>query len=84
MKFCLTTTKPSGLIDHLTTHPWDPNHPKKFRKNGGGVLIAHRNDLNFSSSKITITKAKAELLSVMFRLNNGKNLCISTFYRVVL
>ena len=66
----------------LDTHPWDPNHPEKFRKNGGGVLIAHRNDLDISSSKITITKAKTELLSLMFRLNNGKNLCISTFYRV--
>ena len=66
----------------LDTHPWDPNHPQKFRKNGGGVLIAHRNDPDISSSKITITKAKAELLSVMFHLNTGKNLCISTFYRV--
>ena len=45
-------------------------------------LIAHRNDLDISSSKILTTKAKAELLSVILRLPNGKNLCISTFYRL--
>ena len=66
----------------LDTHPWDPDHPKKFRKNGGGVLITHRNDLDISSSKISITKTKAELLSVILRLPTGKKLCISTFYRV--
>ena len=29
----------------LSNHPWDPTQPKKYRKNGGGVLIAHRSDL---------------------------------------
>ena len=64
------------------THPWDPTQPKKFRKNGGGVLIGHRNDLEVASNKINIASAQAELLSVMFRLPSGKKLCISTFYRV--
>ena len=55
---------------------------KKFRKNGGGVLIEHRNDLDVVSNKINIANAQAELLSVMLRLPFGKKLCISTFYRV--
>ena len=66
----------------IATHPWDSNQPKKFRKNGGGVLIAHRNDLDITSNKIDFLKAQAELLSVTFQLSNGKKFCISTFYRV--
>ena len=64
------------------SHPWDPDQPKKFRKNGGGVLIAHRTDLNISSVKFTKLKVKAELLSVIFKTTTGKKICISTFYRV--
>ena len=30
----------------LKSHPWDQDQPKKFRRNGGGVLIAHRTDLD--------------------------------------
>ena len=30
----------------LKTHPFDENNPKKIRKNGGGVIIAIRSDLN--------------------------------------
>ena len=26
----------------IASHPWDPNQPKKYRKNGGRVLIAHK------------------------------------------
>ena len=61
------------------THPWDPTQPKKFQKNGGGVLIGHRNELEVASNKINIANAQAEPLSVMFRLPSGKKLCISTF-----
>ena len=64
------------------THPWDPMHPKKFRKNGGGVLIAHRNDIDCESTEVGLIKVKAELLSINFKLPTGKRLCISTFYRV--
>ena len=61
-------------LDRSTaTHPWDSNQPKKFRRNGGGVLIAHRNDLNITSNKINFAKSQAELLSVTFQLSNGKN-----------
>ena len=55
---------------------------KKIPKNGGGVLIGHRNDLDVVSNKINIANAQAELLSVILRLPSGKKLCISTFYRV--
>ena len=64
------------------THPYDPSQPKKFRKNGGGVLIAHRIDLDISSSKVSVVKAQAELLSIILKLPTGTKLCISTFYRV--
>ena len=66
----------------LKSHPWDPTRPKKFRKNGGGVLIAHRTDIDISSIKFTKAKAVAELLSIMFKTQSGKKFCISTFYRV--
>ena len=64
------------------SHPWDPDQPKKFRMNGGGVLIAHRDDLNISSTKVIVAKAQAELLSVVLKLPTGRKMCISTFYRV--
>ena len=66
----------------IASHPWDPNQPKKFRKNGGGILIAHRNDLDIGSTKISFAKVQAELLSVVFKLPQGKKFCVSTFYRV--
>ena len=63
------------------THPIDPTNPDKFRKNGGGVLIAIITDLNCESSVVTL-KCKAEILSVEVSLGNGKYICLSTFYRV--
>ena len=64
------------------SHPWDPARPKKFRKNGGGVLIALRNDLNLSSVKFTKVKVQAELLSIILKTESGRKFTISTFYRV--
>ena len=66
----------------LKTHQCDPTQPKKFKKNGGGVLIGHRSDFNITSNVINTVNAHAELLSVMFKLPSGKEYCISTFYRV--
>ena len=59
------------------THPSDPNNDKKFRKNGGGVLIAVRKELGL---KPTICKSscQAELLTIKL----GNSMYISTFYRV--
>ncbi len=70
-------------VDRSTkSHPWDPSNPKKFRKNGGGVLIAHRTDLKISSVQFTKLKVKAELLSVILSTTSGSKICVSTFYRV--
>ena len=64
------------------THPWDPSQPKKYRKNGGGVFIAHRKDIGVDSTEVGITKVQAEILTVNFKLPTGKRFSLSTFYRV--
>ena len=63
------------------SHPLDKLHPSKFRKNGGGVLIAIKTDLE-ASSKMLKLKCKAEVLSVEIKFNNNSKICISTVYRV--
>ena len=63
------------------THPIDINDPDKYRRNGGGVLIAVRSDLDIQTKSITL-KCKAEILSIELKLGNGKNICLSTCYRV--
>ena len=40
------------------THPQDPSNPKKFRENGGGVLLAVRSDLNATVKRLTVTRMK--------------------------
>ena len=52
------------------THPPDANDPKKFRKNGGGVLIAVRSDLEIVQTKIQLP-CGAEILAVRLTLDNG-------------
>ena len=70
-------------LDRFTkTHPYDPNRPKKFRKNGGGVLIACRSDLDIASCKFSKINVQAEVSSVTFKTKCGKTFCLSTFYRV--
>ena len=64
------------------THPRDPSNPTRFRENGGGVLIAHRENISISSFKFSKSNVKAELLTIFLSLSNGKKLCFSTFYRV--
>lgn len=66
----------------LKTHPFDSKQPKKFRLNGGGVLIAHKLDLKIKSKKFEKIGAQAELLSVIFNTECGQSFTISTFYRV--
>ena len=46
---------------HLT-HPPHAADPKKFRRNGGGVLIAITNSFDLNP-KLFVSKAKAEILS---------------------
>ena len=61
------------------THPWDPSQPKKYRKSGGGVLIAHRKDIDIESTKVGFIKVQAEILSVNMKLASGKKLIYPLF-----
>ena len=65
----------------IFTHPPDLNNPLKFRKNGGGVLIAINSSLQLSSKEISL-KCKAEMLAVELMLNDNSKIVISTCYRV--
>ena len=70
----------------IKSHPPDLNSPNKFKRNGGGVLIAIRSDLNVESCKYKLSggggTAKAEIISVILKPKTGKNICITTLYRV--
>ena len=57
------------------------DNPLKFRKNGGGVLIAINSSLQLSSKEISL-KCKAEMLAVELMLNDNSKIVISTCYRV--
>ena len=64
-----------------STHPIDPDNPKKYRRNGGGVLIAIKLSLLLSSSIINI-KYKAEFLAIELMLEDKSKIIIATCYRV--
>ena len=63
------------------SHPPDPNNPIKFKRNGGGVLIAVKSSLDLTSKRVNI-ECKAEVLTLEITLNNKTKLCLSTLYRV--
>ena len=63
------------------SHPPDPQNSNKFKRNGGGVLIAIKNSLNICPKEIKTT-CKAEILSIEITLPNKKKISISTHYRV--
>ena len=63
------------------SHPIDPLNPKRFRKNGGGVLIAVNNDLSLQSKIIPI-KCAAELLAVELIFPDSTKIILTTCYRV--
>ena len=63
------------------SHPPDPDNPKKFRKIGGGVLIAVSSNLIVSSNHIKL-KCKAEYLAIELVLSDGSKIVIATCYRV--
>ncbi|MCP4458362.1 MAG: hypothetical protein GY816_10125, partial [Cytophagales bacterium] len=62
------------------SHPPDPDNPSKFRRKGGGVLIAVRTDIDVENGKVDVS-SKAEMLSISLKANNT-NYCISVCYRV--
>ena len=63
------------------SHSTDPANPKRFKTNGGGVLIGVKNALNLNP-KIVNYSCKAEVISLELTLPNRKKICISTLYRV--
>ena len=65
----------------IKSHPPDPVNTKKFRRNGGGVLIAIKSDLEVVSTKLRI-KCGSEILAIQLTMGNGKKVVICTCYRV--
>ena len=63
------------------THPIDKFKPKKFRKNGGGVLIAVNSQLSVTSRIIPL-KCMAEMLALELIFKNNTKIIIATCYRV--
>ena len=61
------------------THPHDPLNPRKYRKRGGGVMIAVNRKLNKQSKKVG-KRMKAEILSVELKSDNDI-FCITTCCR---
>ena len=63
------------------SHPPDKNNPLKYRRNGGGVLIAISCSLKVSSNIIDL-KCKGEMIAIELVLDDGSKIVISTCYRV--
>ena len=63
------------------SHPIDKDNPKKFRRNGGGVLIAINNTLTATSIIIPL-KCMAEILGIEIQLEDKTKVIIATCYRV--
>ena len=63
------------------THPVDPSNPLKYRRNGGGVLIAVNVSLSLES-KVIPTKCAAEPLAVELIFPNNFKVILATCYRV--
>ena len=70
----------------VDTHPPDPSNPKKFRKNGGGVLIVlivepYKADIAYEVKRVKV-ECKAELLAIEIITENKSKVIIATCYRV--
>ena len=63
------------------THLIVPLNTKKYRRSGGGVLIADNASLSIES-KIIPTKCSAELLAIELTLSNKTKMILTTCYRV--
>ena len=62
------------------SHPPDPNNANKFRRKGGGVLIAVKTNIDVENDKVDLS-CKAEMLSVSLR-TKSTIYCITACYRV--
>ena len=60
------------------THPPDPLNPRRFRRYGGGVLIAIRRDIDIVSCKLEY-KCPAELLGVTLKFRDGSKLILCSY-----
>ena len=63
------------------SHPPDPDNPNKYRKYGGGVLIAFRTDIKDMEFKRLSARKGAELVAFEMTLD-GKKFVFCTVYRV--
>ena len=60
------------------THPPDPSNPKKFRKKGGGVLLAVKESIDVETKEVSVG-SKAEILSILIK-SKHQQLCLTTCY----
>ena len=60
----------------VCSHPPDPNNSKKFRRNGGGILIAVNSSVDMKP-KVLKTNTKAEILSITLQLKNNEKICVA-------
>ena len=70
-----------GLTGVALLTPPDPSNDRKYRRNGGGVLIGIRHNIDMESKLIPV-KCRAEILSIELTDKLGKKTIISTCYRV--
>ena len=63
------------------SHPPDEIGKRKFKSNGGGVLIAVNSDV-VTNHKVIKSNSRDEVLSISFDIAWGKEICITTCYRV--
>ena len=59
----------------------DPLNPNKFRKNGGGILVAVKSSLLLTTNKVNL-KCNAEFLAIELVLENKNKIILATCYRV--
>ena len=62
------------------SHPADPNNPQRFRKNGGGVLIAVRSDIQAEIKRLS-TRKGSEMAAIEISAGENK-LIFCVVYRV--
>ncbi|MCP4457688.1 MAG: hypothetical protein GY816_06630, partial [Cytophagales bacterium] len=62
------------------SHPPDAENPNKFRRKGGGVLVAVKTNIDVENDKINVS-SKAEIISISLKANNICY-CITACYRV--
>ena len=75
-----TTYKIFRTDRSVLSHPGDTGNPRKFKQNGGGVLIAVRSDLNAISKRISLRRG-AEITAIEISLD-GSKFIFCTCYRV--